>query len=169
MPDAVGLLVAGILAVLGIVGLVLVLSRLKALERQDERPGLGLLQEQINALRGDVSRSIESQVGLLDRRIAETTRTVGDRLDSSGTSRRQRGPYRADSLGPADRRQNGAGPRTRKRSHRGNRVRISRGPWMGPWPGGGGRSGCARAAVDPPSLRHATAVVPRCDGSASLR
>jgi DNA recombination protein RmuC len=60
-------------------------SRLGRLEnRTDPGAPLGLLQQQLDALRSETTRSMESQAGLLDRRIAEGSRVVGDRLDASG-------------------------------------------------------------------------------------
>jgi DNA recombination protein RmuC len=80
-------LVIGLFAVAILLGaaILVVLARLVARLRSPSE-GLALLQQQIDSLREEVSRSLTSQANLLDRRIADTTHAVGERLDASGRS-----------------------------------------------------------------------------------
>ena len=95
MADRHTVLQAGGLAALLLAGGVLLIFVLLLLLRRrgagratdplgEQALALGLLQQQVDFLRADVSRSLESQAGLLDRRMAETSRAVSERLDTSG-------------------------------------------------------------------------------------
>ena len=78
-----GSMMAGVAVLLAVVTLVVVWQLRAALGRRDDGGGLGLLQQQLDALRGQLGTGLAGQSTALGQQLAQLTTQVNDRLRES--------------------------------------------------------------------------------------
>jgi DNA recombination protein RmuC len=76
-------MMAGVAVLLAVVTLVVVWQLRAALGRRDDGGGLGLLQQQLDALRGQLGTGLAGQSTALGQQLAQLTTQVNDRLRES--------------------------------------------------------------------------------------